>query len=110
MEPHTGGKWVIHGAKTPQGESFATPGALPLIIFNLVSIYDINEAHGILSNLFFKNEFRGQKHPRNVDKCIYIVQYIDYCILSKYCQHSVQDNQCPEKPGHHRLSLPQLHL
>ena len=26
VDQHTGGKWLIHGTKTPQGQSVAKPG------------------------------------------------------------------------------------
>ena len=32
--------------------------------------------------------------------------YINYFILCKYCHHSVQDSQRPERAGYHRPSLP----
>ena len=59
-----------------------------------------------MSNLFFETKVRGQKHPREADKCRNSKPYINHFILSKYCRHLVLGNQCPERVGHRRSSLP----
>ena len=51
---------------------------------------------------FFVTEVRGQKHPGEADKYRNSSPYMNHFMLSKYCQHPVQGNQCRERAGHHR--------
>ena len=54
--------------QTPQGEPAANHETLLLIILRLTCKYDMKEAHCKLSKSLLKN-VRGQKHPRQVNKC-----------------------------------------
>ena len=97
---------MVHPQRqTPQGESVAKPETLLLIVLSTVCKYDIKEVIGNQSNPFFKKRVYGWKHPREVDNCRNSSPYIKHFILSKYWQHMVKDNQCPERAGHHRPSL-----
>ena len=49
--------------QTPQGESVAKFGTPLLIILNAVCKSHIEKVRGNLSNQFFVDIFRGQKHP-----------------------------------------------
>ena len=81
----------------PKGES-AKPEKLLLLILSLVSKSDEKEVPCILSNPLFKKNFRGQKHPREVDKCKNSIPNIDYIrhtinINIRYKKTSVRNGQ-----------------
>ena len=99
--PHR--RQVVHPwPQTPQGESVAEPGTVLLIVLSLQNKFDIMMVHCNLSNLFvffvffFKKEVCRQKHPRKADKCRNNISYVNHFILSKYCQHPLQETsaQC----------------
>ena len=105
MDHHTQGKWFIHSPKHHKENCSLCLKHCCWLILGLVCKSDIKLVHGNLSNPFFKNKVFGQKHPMEVDKFRNSIPYINYFIPSKYCQNPVQDNQCPERAGHHRPSL-----
>ena len=76
---------------TARGISFK-PGILPLHTLSLVYKCDIKEVHGNLSHPFYERIVR-QKHHREADTCRNSIPCINQCILSKYSQYSVEDNQ-----------------
>ena len=61
--------------------------------------------HGNLSNKFFKKKVRRQKHTKNADKGKNSLPCINHLIMSKHCQHPVQNNHCPEMKGQYSTSF-----
>ena len=100
LDTHTQGKWPIHGPKHRKENQLLT---LLLIIISLVYKSDINEDHYNLSNPLFGKNFRGQKHPKEMNKCWNSIASNN---LSKINFNWLFNNQCPQRAGHHRPSLP----
>ena len=59
------------------GQSVVKPEAVLLIILTLVRESDIKEVRGNIV-LLFKNKFRGQKYPGDVDKCTSNISYLTH--------------------------------
>ena len=98
---------VVHPRpQMPQREPFAKAETLLLIILSLVHNSDIKQTHCISSNPLFKKNVRGQKHPRNADKCRNSIPNTQHFRLHDKSKDTVQENQCPERAGHHSVSLP----
>ena len=100
---------VVHQRpQAPQEGLVVKPETLPLNIPSLVCKSDIKEGHYILSNTLFRKNVRGQKHPRGIHVEKASQTLINHIEAYNTCKHSGQDNQCPERAGHHRPSLPPL--
>ena len=82
---------------TPQAESDAKHEKLLLIKGSLVFESDNVEANGKLSYPVFETNVRRHKYPGEWDKWSNSIPYIEISIPKHYCQHGVQDNQCPER-------------
>ena len=87
-------------------ESVAKPETLLLIILSIVcKYYFYKGSPWKLVQSVIQKESHGRKHLRKFDNCRNSSPCIEHFILSKYWQHPVQDNQWPERPGHHRPTL-----
>ena len=83
---------------------------------------DIKEVHGNFSNSLFEKNVHRQKYTTDVDKCSFSIPYINDFILNDiwntHCQHTAQDNLCPNifcnlytpsaavfEPGQHIITI-----
>ena len=92
-------------SRTLQGSQVIRPGTVMIIILSLEFKSEIKDVHGNLSNPFSDEKVRRQKHHVEAVKYRNSIAYINHVILSNYCHHLVQDNQCPETACHHRPFL-----
>ena len=62
MDQHTGGKWLIHGAKLRQDNQLQNL-ELPVEYLSSECKHDIKESKGNMFSPIFKENVQGQTHP-----------------------------------------------
>ena len=63
VDQHRGGKWLIHGTITPQGQWSCKAWYSPVEFPSRECNHDIKESKGNMSNPIFKENVQGRKHP-----------------------------------------------